>query len=122
VIDPAFQVEQLGDNSIENIVTRALSRGVDDGVIRLVYSAENGGEIDVLMPDPAPVAAFVRGGSFWFVADSQAMIDASALLRSRNQIANLVETERKDFSVLFRLPLPSLSSKSLRSTPTVWKI
>ena len=122
VIDPAFQVEQLGDNSIENIVTRALSRGVDDGVIRLVYSAENGGEIDVLMPDPAPVAAFIRGGSFWFIADSQAMIDASALLRSRNQIANLVETERKDFSVLFRLPLPSFSSPTLRSTPTGWKI
>ena len=122
VIDPAFQIEQLDDNSIENIVTRALSRGVDDGVIRLVYSAENGGEIDVLMPDPAPVAAFVRGGSFWFVADSQAMIDASALLRSRNQIANLVETERKDFSVLFRLPLPSFSSPTLRSTPSGWKI
>jgi hypothetical protein len=122
VIDPAFQIEQLDDNSIENIVTRALSRGVDDGTIRLIYSAANGGEIDVLMPNPAPVAAFVRGGSFWFVADSQAMIDTSALLLSKNRIANLVETERKDFAAIFRVPLPSFSSPSVRPTPSGWKI
>lgn len=122
IIDPAFQIEQLDDNKIENILSRTLSRGVDGGVIRLAYTAENGGEIDVLMPEPAPVAAFVRGGSFWFVADTQAMIDASALLRSKNQVANLVETERKDFSVLFRIPLPANSSPSLRRTPTGWNI
>lgn len=122
IIDPAFQVERLDDSSIENIMTRALSPGVDDGIIHVTHSLENGGELDIMMPEPAPVAAFARGGSLWFVADSQAMIDASALMRSKNPLINSVETERKDFSVLFRLPLPASASPTLRPSPTGWKI
>ena len=122
ILDPALQIERLDDDSIENIVTRSLVQGADQGIVRFVYRPDNGGEIDIQMPEPAPVAAFVRGKTFWFVAESQAKFDMSALVASKAPFVTTIDTERKDFATFFRVTLPPTASPTVKSTPAGWKV
>ena len=122
ILDPATSIEVLDDDSIENVVTRALVRGADRGLIRLVFDPENGGWIDVQTPEPIPIAAFRRGDDFWIVFDSEAGVDVSALTSKAPSIFKSVESGRSDLAAFVRLKLLPASFPTIKSTPTGWSV